>query len=73
MVQLIDVSSKILYNEARAEREMVIMINATISHEMRNPLNSMIGQITHMKFFLKKFKKLRVSMREGQIITSIML
>ena len=34
------------------------MINATVSHELRNPLNSLIGQVTSMKAFLRHLKEL---------------
>ena len=30
------------------------MINATVSHELRNPLNSLIGQVTKMKVFFQQ-------------------
>jgi signal transduction histidine kinase len=32
-----------LYNEASAEKSFLTMINAAVSHELRNPLNSLIG------------------------------
>ena len=39
-----DVSQKILYDTKKAEGELLTLINSTISHEMRNPLNSIINQ-----------------------------
>ena len=33
------------------------MINATVSHELRNPLNSMIGNIVAMEEHYKEFEK----------------
>ena len=39
-----DVSSKIMYDTKKAEGELLTLINSTISHEMRNPLNSIINQ-----------------------------
>ena len=33
------------------------MINATVSHELRNPLNSMICQIQYMNHNLKSLKQ----------------
>ena len=42
MIQIIDLSRKILYDNLAVERQYQTMINATISHEMRNPLNSII-------------------------------
>ena len=43
MLQIIDVSHKILYNESKAEQTFLSMINAAVSHELRNPLSSLIG------------------------------
>ena len=53
LIQIIDVSHKILYNEAKAEQVLHTLINATISHELRNPLSSLIGQICAMEAFFK--------------------
>jgi len=44
MICFIDISQKILYDSSRAEGELLSLINSTISHEMRNPLNSIINQ-----------------------------
>ena len=44
MIQIIDVSSRILYDKEKAENKLVGVINACLSHEMRNPLNSIIAQ-----------------------------
>ena len=55
MVQVIDVSDKLLYNEMKAEQNLLTLINATVSHELRNPLNSLIGQICSMEGFFGKF------------------
>ena len=45
---MIDISDKMLYNDAKAEQQFLEMINGAVSHELRNPLNSMIGQISSM-------------------------
>ena len=55
VLQMIDVSSKMLYNEVKAEQEFVTMINATISHELRNPLNSLVGQINQLQNMIKEY------------------
>ena len=41
VIKITDVSSSILYNIATGEKKLLALINATVSHEMRNPLNSM--------------------------------
>ena len=61
LLQIIDVNDKILYDEAKAEQSFLTLINAAISHELRNPLNSLIGQILNMDqhfYMLKKLKEL---------------
>jgi signal transduction histidine kinase len=44
MLQLIDISNDIMYNIANGEKKLLALINATVSHEMRNPLNSIYCQ-----------------------------
>ena len=41
MVQLIDISKKIFIDQLSMERQQMALINSTVSHEMRNPLNSL--------------------------------
>ena len=36
-------SDKMLYNEFKAREQFLSLINAAVSHELRNPLNSLIG------------------------------
>ena len=43
LIQLIDMSDKILYDEQQTEQSFLTLINAAISHKLRNPLNSLIG------------------------------
>ncbi len=43
LIQIIDVSHKLLYGEAKAEQSFLSLINGAVSHELRNPLNSLIG------------------------------
>lgn len=44
MIQVIDISSQIMYNVANADKKLLTLINATVSHEMRNPTNSIYCQ-----------------------------
>lgn len=44
MFQFIDISKTILYDMEKANNAVLGMINACVSHEMRNPLNSIIAQ-----------------------------
>ena len=43
MLQFIDISKSILYDMEKAHNAVLAMINACVSHEMRNPLNSIIA------------------------------
>ena len=52
-------SDKMLYNEFKAREQFLSLINAAVSHELRNPLNSLIGQIESMMVYLRDLKKLK--------------
>ena len=43
MLQILDISANILYEQQRADNKFLSLINACISHELRNPLNSIIA------------------------------
>ena len=57
LIQIIDMSDKMLYNEVKAEQSFLTLINATVSHELRNPLASLIGQRDQLKDLLKNLKE----------------
>ena len=46
-------SDSMLYTEAKAEQSFLTLINATVSHELRNPLVSIIGSRDNLKEILK--------------------
>lgn len=46
----------------KAEQQFLSLINATVSHELRNPLSSLIGQITELEENLKSLQKLLISL-----------
>ena len=58
MIQLIDISQSILYEEIFAEREFLAITNATVSHELRNPLQSITCQSLKIKMCLKECQAL---------------
>ena len=43
LLQIIDVSHSIMYDQQKAENSFLALINACVSHELRNPLNSIIA------------------------------
>ena len=70
MMQFIDVTDAINYDESKEENTVLQTVNAFVSHELRNPLNSILAQILCDKTLLaevleivtdeafqKKFKK----------------
>ena len=44
MLQITDISTSVTLNKKIIENKMLEVINATTSHELRNPLNSLITQ-----------------------------
>jgi signal transduction histidine kinase len=45
LIQIIDISHKILYDEIQAEQNLQTLISAAVSHELRNPLNALSGNL----------------------------
>ena len=43
MISILDTSHEILCNQEKAHNELLTMINATVSHELRNPLNAIVA------------------------------
>lgn len=58
MICFIDISQKILYDTSKAEGELLSLINSTISHEMRNPLNSIINNCKILNVIMQQFAQL---------------
>jgi hypothetical protein len=38
MVSIVDITKSILYEDVHAENQFLAITNATVSHELRNPL-----------------------------------
>jgi signal transduction histidine kinase len=58
MFQLMDISKAILYDIEKTHNVVLSMINACVSHEMRNPLNSIIAQNIEKKEVYTEIKAL---------------
>ena len=52
LLQFIDISAKIFYDDLKAQEEYMNITTSSVSHEMRNPLNSIIAQCTIMFMIL---------------------
>jgi signal transduction histidine kinase len=44
MLSFVDCSIQVLYDQEKNHNELLMLVNATVSHELRNPLNSLIAQ-----------------------------
>mmetsp|Transcript_2745 Transcript_2745/g.4302 ORF Transcript_2745/g.4302 Transcript_2745/m.4302 type:complete len:112 (+) Transcript_2745:1410-1745(+) len=53
VIQLIDISEKILIDNMSSERKYMAYMNSTVSHEMRNPLNSISSQLQLLKSLIQ--------------------
>ena len=43
MISILDISKKILLDKENERSNLLSIINATVSHDMRNPLNSILA------------------------------
>jgi signal transduction histidine kinase len=59
-------SHKMLYNEVKAEKSFLTLINAAISHELRNPLNSLIGQMNSLQSYFDSFAKILYVLKKNK-------
>ena len=51
-----DISKELLYDQIKAKEDFHHLINGSISHEMRNPLQSILAQSTNQVILLKDMK-----------------
>lgn len=58
MIQIIDIKDKMLYNEVKAEKKYLTLMNATVSHELRNPLNSLVSGIENMQSYYDNLRQI---------------
>ena len=67
MIQIVDVSQQILYEQVHAENEFLAITNATVSHELRNPLQSISAQNLKIKLCLQEIKHLLSSEKDSKL------
>ena len=53
MIQMIDITGNILHNQQKTQNEFLQLINACVSHDLRNPLNSIKAMNIEKKYFYK--------------------
>jgi len=67
MIKVVDVSKEVLYDKSREKNELLTLINATVSHELRNPLNSIVAENSANESLLRNLKqKLTEIGKQGQ-------
>ena len=64
LVQFIDISKSILYDNQKLQNQALEMINACVSHEMRNPLNSIVAQNIEKKYLYIDLEKDLAQLKE---------
>ena len=66
MLQFIDISSSILYDNQREHSNFLGLVNACVSHELRNPLNSIVAENTLKKKVIEQiYKDIEVISRDS--------
>ena len=50
IITIADVSASVRFQRLIGEKKLLEQINAIVSHEMRNPLNSILAMVSKLKF-----------------------
>jgi hypothetical protein len=58
MIQIVDITKSIMYEEVYAQNQFLSITNATVSHELRNPLQSICSQNLKINLCLKELLNL---------------
>ena len=58
MLSIVDISKSILYEHVHAQNQFLAITNATVSHELRNPLQSIDAQNLKIQLCLKELRSL---------------
>ena len=54
IIQIIDISGQIMLDFAKADKKLMALVNVTVSHDMRNPLNALHSQNIQQGFLNQK-------------------
>jgi len=73
MLQIFNCTKDVLLQEQKSQNHILNMINATVSHELRNPLNSLIALNVERKFLYQQLKKVILSCNPNQKQTNDLL
>ncbi len=64
-VQFIDVSKDIKQDQYKVQTQLLEMINACVSHELRNPLNSIVAQNTKKRCLYQRLTGVVARLEKG--------
>ena len=56
MVTIVDYTSQVNFQNEKEENELLKTINATVNHELRNPLNAIVATNEHKQFIYKELE-----------------
>lgn len=59
MIQFIDITASQLYDDALRKKNFAQMLNATVSHEMRTPINAIQQSVVAQDSELEELKKMQ--------------
>jgi len=62
LFQVLDVSDSVLYDKSKEQNEVLSILNATVSHELRNPLNAIAGQNIEKEGLYHRLRTLTLSL-----------
>ena len=65
MIQFVNITNTIQCSQTSKQNELLSLINATFSHELRNPLNSICAQAISIKVLLEQMSQLIVKFNQN--------
>ena len=70
-LQFFDLSSKIFYDDIKAQEEYMSLANSTISHEMRNPLNSILAMCKIIEEGLRELDAFKMKVKPKMTVEEL--
>ena len=58
IIQIINISATVMFEMSKGEHKMLEQMNATVSHDMREPINSLQCQFTVQEHLTKRLYEL---------------
>ena len=70
MIKVSDITQRVVTQYLRVEKQYLNIMNSTISHEMRNPLNAILDHNLKQKDYFKELTTELMSVVNSDLITS---